>query len=217
MKIAAIPDPHGSHHWEATAADIDMYDKIVFLGDYFDNWENQWPDQMNNFKSIIAFKLLHLDKVEILIGNHDNAYLIDEPCSGHQKLHAYDIREAIKEYKEVINAVWVHEKTIFSHAGVSRYWLEEDDFELMDLNRLWHFDPQSFDWIGPNAYGDNIKEGPLWIRPNSLKKSHIKGYNQVVGHTEISEYTEVETALVDGDQLYFVDSRRHDKVLVLDI
>lgn len=40
-KILVIPDVHGSHQWEvAKSISPDSYDYAVFLGDYFDSWEN---------------------------------------------------------------------------------------------------------------------------------------------------------------------------------
>lgn len=45
MKVLVVPDVHGSHEWESVKdMPTDSYDFIVFMGDYFDSWENQWPD-----------------------------------------------------------------------------------------------------------------------------------------------------------------------------
>ena len=45
MKITVIPDVHGTHHWEEAKASKD--DRIVFMGDYVDSWDNRQPDQMD--------------------------------------------------------------------------------------------------------------------------------------------------------------------------
>ena len=43
--ILSVPDVHGSHEWEVVKnLPKDSYDYIVFHGDYFDSWENEWPD-----------------------------------------------------------------------------------------------------------------------------------------------------------------------------
>ena len=56
-KIISIPDVHGSHKWEIVKSiPQDNYDYIVFHGDYFDSWENDWPDQGENFKAICNFE-----------------------------------------------------------------------------------------------------------------------------------------------------------------
>lgn len=44
-KILVMPDVHGSHQWEVVKSiPKEAYDYIVFIGDYFDTWQNEWPD-----------------------------------------------------------------------------------------------------------------------------------------------------------------------------
>ena len=40
-KILIIPDVHGSHEWEIAKDKISLFDYVVFMGDYFDSWENK--------------------------------------------------------------------------------------------------------------------------------------------------------------------------------
>lgn len=55
-KILVIPDVHGTHQWEVVKSlPKESYDYIVFIGDYFDTWQNEWPDQGENFKAICSF------------------------------------------------------------------------------------------------------------------------------------------------------------------
>ena len=35
----------------------------------------------------------------------------------------------------------------------------------------------------PNMYGDNIWQGPLWIRPGALMAVRVEPYTHIVGHT----------------------------------
>ena len=70
MKVLVVPDVHGSHEWEAVKdMPTDSYDFIVFMGDYFDSWENQLPDQGNNFKSICSFIREDRTHRKLLLGN----------------------------------------------------------------------------------------------------------------------------------------------------
>ena len=75
-KILIIPDVHGTHEWEMAKNEISQVDYVVFMGDYFDSWENKWDDQGNNFKNICKFKRNNSDKVILLLGNHDWSYSI---------------------------------------------------------------------------------------------------------------------------------------------
>lgn len=88
-RILSVPDVHGSHEWEVVKIlPKNSYDYIVFHGDYFDAWENEWPDQEDNFKAICNFIREDTEHRKLLIGNHDWSYLSQSRegsnCSGHQ-------------------------------------------------------------------------------------------------------------------------------------
>ncbi|MDR0877899.1 MAG: metallophosphoesterase [Treponema sp.] len=209
MKILAIPDVHGSHHWKKAKASIKKYDKIIFLGDYFDCWENKWPDQMDNFLNIVNFKKANPDKVELCIGNHDHQYLVDAPCSGHQSVHEIDIKHAVIDALDVLNVVYKHGDWLFSHAGFSREWMKEQKIaDPLDANEILKNQPHRLNWAGPDPFGDNPDEGPLWIRPNSLLTYFVNGYNQCVGHTEIKNPVTTQTD-DDSQTIAFIDTPEH--------
>ena len=66
MRILVIGDIHGHNGWEKVVSKED-WDKVVFLGDYFDNYKNTpGKEQVTNFKKILAMKATHPDKVELL-------------------------------------------------------------------------------------------------------------------------------------------------------
>lgn len=76
-----------------------------------------------------------------------------------------------------------------SHAGVSKTWLENMEFEneYSDvenfINNLFIYKPLSFKFAGMDNYGDSAQSSPIWIRENSLLKDGIEGWIQIVGHT----------------------------------
>lgn len=81
MKIIALGDTHGRTVWKQIVKE-NGFDKIVFHGDYFDTHERiSARQQKENFKGIIAFKKANMDKVILLMGNHDYHYTdaVDEP------------------------------------------------------------------------------------------------------------------------------------------
>ena len=127
MKILIVPDVHGSHKWEEVKNKIDTVDKIVFLGDYFDSWENEWPDQGENFKNICDFKRANADKVVLLIGNHDFGYISgtrEGGCvSGHQNSKISEIRALITANLDIIDLAYEADGWVFSHAGFSKTWV----------------------------------------------------------------------------------------------
>jgi predicted MPP superfamily phosphohydrolase len=69
MRIIAIGDLHGKDCW--LTIDPDKYDKIIFVGDYVDASDISREKIVENLEQVIAFKLKHPEKVELLLGNHD--------------------------------------------------------------------------------------------------------------------------------------------------
>lgn len=127
MKILIIPDVHGSHEWEIAKEKINEADKIVFLGDSFDSWSNIWDDQGENFKNICDFKRKYPDKVKLLIGNHDFAYISGtregDRVSGHQYSKHAEIRALLTANLDILDLAFEADGFVFSHAGFSKTWV----------------------------------------------------------------------------------------------
>lgn len=187
MKTLMIGDIHGRNQWKYITAN-EEYDKVVFLGDYFDTHENvSHEEQLKNFEDILTFKSDSPDKVILLYGNHDHSYYNNERCSGYNVAYADKISEILKEADQIsyLQAVHVQDDIIMSHAGVSEYWLTNvahldnpaditmDDLSIFNFNYL----------TGIDYYGDTISQSPIWIRPQSLISNLLPGYRQIIGHT----------------------------------
>lgn len=256
-KIISVPDVHGTHQWE-TVKNIptESYDYIVFHGDYFDSWENDWPDQGENFKEICNFVREDKEHRKMLIGNHDWSYLTRTKtgsCSGHQNARGREIKKLLQENLDIIDLAFECDGWIFSHAGFSATWVDsikkvfhqildkwpedentnqsslcwnENEFCIDFLNKMWHKLEQSennvnidfdehLDWYGFfSGSGDEVTQGPLWIRPDSLlKDAYFK--KQVVGHTEICLYENVFLKRKEN-YVVFVDSPLHNVFDIFD-
>lgn len=91
--------------------------------------------------------------------------------------------------------VYIEGNIIFSHAGVSKTWFKNFDFE--DVNLINNCEPsEKFGFI-PNRlsdyYGDSITQPCVWIRPQSLIEDALNGYIQVVGHTPVKNIRNTKT------------------------
>lgn len=187
MKTLVIGDLHGRTQWKFITANED-YDKVVFLGDYFDSHENITHEaQIKNFEDLLTFKSDSPDKVVILYGNHDHSYYCGERCSGYNPEYADRISEVIKEADQLsyLQAVYVQDDVIMSHAGVSKYWLQNIACKESP-SEITLEDPSIFDFnyvTGVDYYGDTISQSPIWIRPKSLVSNALEDYRQIVGHT----------------------------------
>ena len=78
MKLLIVPDVHGRDFWRDPCYEhYNEFDKIIFLGDYLDHYRDESTKEhdIETLKDIISFKKEHLDKVILLIGNHDCPYI----------------------------------------------------------------------------------------------------------------------------------------------
>ena len=151
----------------------------------------------------------------MLIGNHDMHYMDEKfgRCSGWNPLTCSQACYPLcRDWDaEILNIIFVDEinKTIYSHAGVSmnwfNYWIKSNS--LGDINTI---ETKAFCFTfkdGGDYYGSSSWNGPLWIRPEGLKKSPYKDndayvWSQVFGHTE------PDTPIywkVDNSEFYGID------------
>ena len=194
MKIIALGDTHGRPYW-AHIADHVAFDKLVFIGDYFDSNEGITPEmQQANFEEIIVYKQQNLDKVVLLLGNHDYHYLktASETYSGYQAAYATVFGQLLQNAinQDLMQMCFVVGKYLFSHAGVTQAWAKANNISFSNIqcsiNELFKKQPNAFRFaIGENysETGDDVHQSPIWVRPNSLGKDSLKGFIQIVGHT----------------------------------
>jgi len=214
MKIAVISDIHQTTHWKNIITRQNDFEKIIFLGDEFDTWQSKWPEQIRNAEEIINFKKKNGEKVDLCWSNHAISYYLDEQCSGYQDKHAIIIREFYSEYKNFYNAAYIYDNWIFSHAGVSAKWMKRCGInDVNEINRLFIDRPSFFRWVGPDGYGNNSDEGPLWIRPEALITNSVAGFNQAAGHTE-----NIQPKIIKKIKQLFVfcDTHDHNYLTIVD-
>jgi predicted MPP superfamily phosphohydrolase len=228
MKILVISDVHHRPLWREMI-DKQNPDKIIFIGDYFDNFHGESVIGIRNFEEILEYRdssNLTKEKVILLTGNHDCHYIFRdqyEQYSGYRK----DLADSA--YKLLIGQTkmaHLESEYLFTHAGVSKVWCEHHHLHIGkdiadNINYLWENNKQAFKF-GPNigrnysGYGDDTTQSPIWIRPNSLKKCAVD-WNQIVGHTGVDTITKQDNLNNDkcvwltdtqssstGDQSYLV-------------
>lgn len=212
MKIIVIGDIHGRDTWKKIISSKDNYDKVVFLGDYLDTHEEvSGVEQLQNFKDIVEFKRNNMDKVILLIGNHDFHYMrgVNQKYSGYQNGYQYVFQEYLEEVKDLLQVCHIHiegeKKYLFSHAGFTETWCKNAKIDMENLessvNELFKTRYSEFVFLpGENhsSHGDDITQGPLWVRPISLTNNDIGGYTQIVGHTAMGK-------VVNAYGLFFCD------------
>jgi predicted MPP superfamily phosphohydrolase len=222
MTIIALGDTHGRPNWK-TIIEKEEFDKIVFVGDYFDSKEFILEKQQKkNFEDIIAFKKTYPEKVTLLFGNHDFHYLpyIDEKYSSYQASAALEIGKMLEDAlsENLIQMCFRSGGFLFTHAGVTKTWAEANEIDLDNveesINSLFIRNPSAFKFtigINRSLIGDDISQTPIWVRPISLISDKIEGYTQVVGHTNLEQVSFsygpifIDTLGTSGQYLKIVD------------
>ena len=213
-KILVIGDIHGHNSWKSICEKEKDADKVVFLGDYFDSFHIPSEDQKDNFLNILEFKHNHPNCI-LLLGNHDYHYIYNTSYSGYsyitKSLAQPLITKAIQDGD--LNIIHIHDNIVFSHAGISEFWLNKVA-QLTDIHDIT-FDKiklSVLDWnglYGCNPYGDTISNSPIWIRPKSLNDNKVRDYVQVVGHTPSKK-------IVSHNDIWICDTLPNEYLTIID-
>lgn len=203
--------------------------RLVFVGDYFDNFDIGVAKQNENFKNIIALKKEYPQNIVLLIGNHDYHYFPDVYSQYNGYTYNRTARILLEEYynKGLMQVTYAIDDVLVSHAGISKTWFKNtfDGFvnaELVDNGLYGASDVSSMineafntcygltskdDFELKKARhtesydntGDNIWQSPIWIRPKSLLEDKLENITQIVGHSFMPHTTY-------NDGVWFIDT-----------
>ena len=214
MRTLVLGDIHGKTIWKDIIKKENP-DKVIFLGDYVTTHEGiSSEQQISNLEEILTYKEENSDKVILLRGNHDIQHLGYSwaECSGLDRtVLEYMSKETFKErFLSLTQWIYIDKElnTIFSHAGVSRVWMESVNCDIEDLNtlipsELFGFTPDSF----YDYYGDSVTQPPTWIRPQALCRCNISKWDQVVGHTPVkSDIVNLKKATKENRNIWLCDA-----------
>lgn len=195
MKTLILPDLH--LQWEKADKIIkhESADKIVFLGDYFDEYNDNY--QMNLVMAEwLKDSLTQPNRIH-LFGNHDISYAFKHrsyKCSGYEAGKDYAINSVMKEeqWRQLKLYTYVDD-FLCTHAGlhthfyqvynkgrsVSKFLADESQLALNDgFNEL---PARPIFWAGRSRGGTETVGGIVWC--DSSEFVGIHGLNQVFGHT----------------------------------
>lgn len=208
-KILAIGDIH-TEIWiiEKVAKVINDYDKVVFCGDFADDFNAGPQDTLNTWSHIKDLQNKNRDKIELVAGNHDYIYVNDTHSlqSGYNPITHVLIDAPENKYlkKWLIDLPIVIEidGVAYSHAGITNEWSGAEN-----IPELWN------------------DTSPLWARPGS--DITYKDIPQVFGHTPCGTCYEVKrrvwcidtfstmpdgTPIGDGSVLQIIDGQKFSKL-----
>lgn len=190
-RAIVVSDAHGTPELLEHVFDHSKFkvneDKLIFAGDIVD----RGPDPVR------VLEILEHVGAEILVGNHDEAAMLDFPIS-EQDLVSLDLGEYFlsKVRRREWKAVTTYDSVLISHAGVSNKYFEE--FASLDFNvekladslneRFYQEVEECIDsGVGGKTWGPDIlaRSGPLWFIPFDWRNKIQQplAYPQIAGHT----------------------------------
>jgi hypothetical protein len=223
-KTVIIGDIHGRTIWKEIVKREQDATQFVFLGDYFDPYNTPLENIVNpygpltperlvtNFTDILDFKKNSEKKVILLVGNHDLHYMAKVPSSSRYNIDLRTLLSVEVDLKKLVHSGMLqlcsHSAGIwYSHAGFSNTWLRDNRLKLNEAELNGHFKEALVADLSDNPYGfvekdyatdifgDDVYQGPLWIRPKSVKRDCPVDIYQIVGHTQnnlkITEFSDV--------------------------
>jgi hypothetical protein len=212
-KIVIIGDVHGKTIWKEIIKREQDATHFVFLGDYFDPYNVPIDNivhpygpltserLVSNFTDILDFKKNSEKKVTLLVGNHDLHYMANVV---HSSRYDIDVRTLLSTevdlkklvLNDVLQLCFHLDNIWYVHAGFSNTWLRDNRLKLNEAELNSHFketlvadlpsNPYGFidkDYL-TDPFGNDVYQGPLWIRPQSVKRDCPVDACQVVGHTQ---------------------------------
>jgi len=232
MKLLIIPDVHGIMNWEQPLK-ISLQDKdihIIFLGDYVDGIFDT-TTIMENLKKIIYYKKRYLDRITLLLGNHDYSYIFEKrDLSGFDYGFADNYKEIFIANFDLFQIAWgfqgKEKYTLVTHAGLTKSFYKnivkeienestsahnlliksaDSDWKKLPLHELLNYfiDNSNLMWqIGTERRGHFPTGSIIWADRNELIDDNYPGIDQIVGHTNLYFVNIVD---VKNDKLYFTD------------
>lgn len=191
MKTLVLGDVHGRKCWE-DIIERENFDKIVFLGDYVSSHEDihGWQ-QIDNLIKILEYKEKNSDTVVLLRGNHDIQHLTgDTYVSEYDREVGEWMYDNRKRFLDDTQWIYIDDGTypdvIFSHAGISKKWMEDCNYESFDeINESTILQDFGFRPCKLSDYdGSSATQPPTWIRPWTLDSYAVPGKTWIVGHTQ---------------------------------
>lgn len=220
-KELILGDIHGRTCWKDIIKK-EQPDHVIFLGDYVTTHEHVSAEQqVQNFNDILDYKMKHPDTI-MLTGNHD-CQMMGYPWAEMTgwDAHLYHLlkedyfKDKMLEFAQI---AYVDDNIIYSHAGISDYWLKQvvclekpEDVCNLSPNELFGYNYLTGYGEG---YGNSISQSPIWIRPIALTKSVLNGYTQVVGHTPIERIVNIKDINPECAENIYLCDKLPDQYLI---
>lgn len=194
MRTLIIPDVHLKIDKVNFILKNSTYDKVIFLGDYFDDFNDT---EIENKKVAVWLKEnLDNPNFTFLFGNHDIAYAY--PANPHLRCPGFNadknivINKVLKRYDwNKLHFFHYQDNFLFSHAGLLPYFFDKFDESCLSILRkesekayqaAGNLTKHSFFDVGRARGGNDYSSGLLWT-DWTWEFKPTEGLGQICGHT----------------------------------
>ena len=216
--LLIIPDIYGRLFWMSAKRKYPEL-PVIFLGDYLDPYtyyEGVFPSEArSNFNDILSFKRANMERVTLLLGNHDIHYFGEYLDSSRKDKENYEMIHDIFSHNLSLFQLAVSMRIgkqayLFTHAGIDPQWLayrmlevKHDDADeiCMSLNDKLKDKDVFFDFVcnglmdrSASRWGRAKYPSPVWadLEDHESMEERLPGIYQVFGHT-LHEFSPVIT------------------------
>lgn len=207
-----------------------LYDKIIFLGDYVDEWGAAPEDSYNTLVKLLELKKDLGDKVVLILGNHDLSEWFGEEfsCSGFSPVTHLIVKPLMEDNQNLFTLAYAIDNILFTHAGLTGEWVKDNEIEFSEEpgtkaqkfahelqwaflsrndNEYAHKIFKALNNAGPNRGGLH-SPSPIWADYTELLANPVSKMDQIVGHSPVK--TVQSHTITNGDKtenkLYFCDT-----------
>jgi len=214
MRFITVGDLHIKYKaLEEAEKQIPNCDKMIFLGDYLDEYKDKDGKPSNNtmfhfLKDVIQLKKDYPEKVILLLGNHDLQYWFYGTstqsytmCTGYRGNNiAWKIKNLILSEPGVMNLfqpIFQYKNYLWSHAGFTNTYFEKyiqpkliKGVTFQDnIQRL--FNIQDLDLFNVSVmrggFYQRYESGFFWTDKTELIYDGLSIFNQIVGHSKVND------------------------------
>lgn len=212
VKTLILSDLHLNYKIADKIIKCECPDKVVLLGDYFDDFGDTVADNVEMAhwlkNSMSISNRIHL------MGNHDIGYAMPHrsyKCSGYTISKEYAINDVIKDWTSLKLFTWVG-PWLCSHAGIHNHLYNRDgigyEFNTWLTNTCDEalknaFENKPADTIlraGRIRGGIELFGGIIWS--DAREFDGISGINQVFGHTPSSRPVWINKGEINNTDIY---------------
>lgn len=220
MKYLFVGDVHNHMYIFNDVARLDKkykFDKIIFFGDYVDDWLTDNHQSLETLDIVFKLKESNPDKYTFLWGNHESSY-VGYMCSGYQfelsDIVEQKLKENIDKFDLATSVNCNDNIYICSHAGFTNGFIEnllndEDKYtetsfyyRMVELNKNKLDSLALFNKCSYLRGGNDVFSSSLWCDRREhayfdLQKPLIP--HQIVGHTPV-------TSIQEYNGIYYIDT-----------